>query len=214
LFIVNSAFSQVRFGIKAGVNLVSLTDVEASGSGISMKMFQKEGMVVGYHAGAFANIGLGDVIGFQPELLFSMQGGKQKLSSLFEGFMGGAKQTLQFGYVQIPLLLEVKPFAGLGILGGPQFGYNISRKSTTSYDGITETLSGSDFDDELDGFKKADVGLAFGLQYTFAKKVTIGARYNIGLTNAIDYSLTEDGVSMNMKGWNNDVIQISLGFRF
>lgn len=223
LFVVNIAFSQdVKFGLKAGLNVAGLSDIEMSGGGFSIKLFEKDGMSVGFHAGAFANISFGDKIGFQPEFLFSMQGGKQKigLGGLIESDEMNTKFSYHFNYVQVPLLLEIKPVANLGILIGPQLGYNLSRSVTISLNGMKETFSGSDFDggfaDEEDGniFKKFDAGLAIGLQYTLMEKITIGARYNLGLTNSCNYSSTEDGIKVDMKGWKNNVFQLSVGILF
>jgi len=227
VFVMNSAFSQVSFGVKAGANMSALSDVEISALGMSIKIFEQDGMSFGYNGGVFANISLGKTIGFQPELLFSMQGGKQKPGSLFSeelediDIFGNVNVSFQLGYVQVPLLMEIKPAAGLGILVGPQVGYNIIRKAIATYDGVSETVSGVDFDDMFGGefgedgnwFKKLDAGLVVGLQYTI-QKLTIGARYNLGFTNGFDMSITEDGMKMSAKGWKSNVFQIGLGFSF
>ena len=217
LVIVNNTFSQAKFGIKAGFNFASVSNVKVSASGMSMDIYEKEGMSVGFNTGVFANISLGDIIGFQPELLFSLQGGKQKLNSLLAdaaGMPAGAKISYQFGYIQLPLLLEIKPVENLGILAGPQLGFNISKKATATYGGESETISGSEFNDEYgDGFKSFDAGLILGLQYTI-QKVTIGARYNFGLTNSLDFSETFDGVRGSAKGWKNSVFQLGVGLLF
>jgi len=222
LFMVGSAFSQeVRFGVKAGVNLASLSDVESSGSGISIKVFEKDGMAIGYHGGVFANIGFGKFIGFQPELLFSMQGGKHKMGQLFSGMDDfgdmdleidgpAPKVSYQLGYVALPLLLEIKPVDNLGILVGPQVGYNLTRSATSSFGGEKETISGKDFDNDFLELKKFDAGVTVGLQYTIAGHLNIGARYYLGLLDG--YSETEDGVTT--KGFKNGVIQASIGYSF
>jgi len=222
LFVVNSAFSQVRFGIKGGANMSALSDIEVSVLGISAKALVQDGMSIGYHGGAFANISINKFIGFQPELLFSMQGGKQKPNPSFSealedlDLFGDMNISYQLGYVQVPLLLEIKPISdvNLGFLVGPQVGYNLTRKATATYEGLSETISGSEFDEEFgEGFEKLDAGLVMGLQYTI-QKLTIGARYNLGFTNGLDWSMSEYGMKMNMTGWKNNVFQISLGFSF
>ena len=96
-------------------------------------------------------------------------------------------------------------------MAGAQFSFNVSRKCTQSYLGYTETFSGSNFYDHYGfGFKKHDSGLVFGLQYTFIEKMTIGARYNLGLSNNWDYANAYD----KTKGWKSEVIQVGLGFSF
>ena len=214
LFIVNSVFSQdVKFGVKVGANAASLSGIETSYMSINMKMFEPDGMSIGYHGGLFANIGFGKLLGFQPEVLFSMQGGKHKASALFGEFddeLGNAKMSYKLGYISVPLLLEVKPVANLGILVGPQFGYNVTRSATAEYDGEKETISGKDFDEDFMELQKFDVGVAMGLQYSITDNLHIGARYYLGLMYGIDES--EDGATV--KGFKNGVIQVSLGFSF
>ena len=217
LLVVNSLFAQeVKFGVKAGMNMAGLSDVEASALGLSMVVLENDGMSIGYHVGVFANISFGDFIGFQPELLFSMQGGKLKMGELgiieFEGIPYlDPKINCQFGYINLPLLLEIKPVANLGILVGPQVGYSVSRKATASVDGIKETISGSEFDEIFPDFKKIDVGATIGVQYTFAEHLQVGARYYHGLIDALDMS--EGGIG-SYKGLKSNVFQLSLGYVF
>ena len=222
LFVVSSLFAQgVKIGVKAGVNMAGMSDVEVSVMGHSMTVLKNDGMSIGYHGGVFANISFSDFIGFQPELLFSMQGGKYKLNGLSSGIIDidvgdilnieSVKINCQFGYINLPLLLEIKPVANLGILVGPQVGYNVIRKATASIEGIKETISGSEFDDIFPDFKKIDVGATIGVQYTFAEHLQVGARYYLGLIDALD--VTEGGLG-NYKGLKSNVFQLSLGYVF
>ena len=217
-FVMNSLFAQeVKFGVKAGVNIAGMSDVEMSFLDVSQTALKNDGMAIGYHIGVFTNISFSDFIGFQPELLFSMQGGKHKLTGVdivdYGGtpyFADGVKISYQFGYISLPLLLEIKPVTNLGILVGPQVGYNVTRKATASIDGIKETISGSDFDNDFFELKKIDVGATIGLQYTIAEHLQIGARYYQGLTDG--FSSSEDGFCL--KGLKNNVFQVSMGYVF
>ena len=226
LLVVNSAFSQVKVGVKAGANLSSLSGVEMSAFGISLDMFESDGMSLGFHGGVFANISFGGYLGLQPELLFSMQGGEQKLGKeLLEEMgipFGNIKLSYRFNYINLPILLEIKPvpLVDLGLLVGPQFGLNIYKSETAM--GIT--TSGSEFDNglkELFGknpFNSLDVGLVFGLQYTFIDHLNVGLRYNLGLTNSIS-STYENGLfpttyKVDVTGWKNSVFQLSVGWFF
>ena len=107
LFAVSvNAQKPFTFGVKAGLNLSSVSVVKASEGGVSLNVFQNDGMTAGFHAGVFANFSLGEFVGLQPELMFSMQGGKQKLSE----FLGGEKirRVLTIDrlfYVSLPQLI-------------------------------------------------------------------------------------------------------------
>ena len=218
LFVVSSLFAQdVKFGVKAGVNFAGMSDVELSVLGVSQTALQNDGMSIGYHIGIFTNISFSDFIGFQPELLFSMQGGKHTLNRLVIGIIEidgipylDAKVNYQFGYLSLPLLLEIKPVANLGILFGPQVGYNVIRKATVSADVYKETISGSDFENDFFELNKIDVGAAFGLQYMITENLQIGARYYHGLTDGFK----SDAGLLNLKGLKNNVFQVSMGFVF
>ncbi|MDR1198205.1 MAG: PorT family protein [Prevotellaceae bacterium] len=205
-----TANAQIKFGVKAGLNLSSLSDIKVEGSGASLSLLESDGMVAGFHVGGFVNFSFGQYIGLQPELLFSMQGGKQKLNQQI--YDVSAVSDLTLDYINIPILVDIKPFANFSVLVGPQIGFNIY-KSVTS-DG--ETISGSDFDKSLEEefgknpFKSLDFAAVIALQYTFIEHLTVGARYNIGLTNA--FSISESGASA--KGWKNNVLQLSVGWTF
>ena len=233
LFIMNSAFSQeTKWGIKAGGNLSSMSDLvekyPKDKDGYHTTQKDGSGQLFSYHFGVFANLKTNSSnVNFQPELLFSVQGGKHKHNI---GLGGPIWQHLvfKFSYVQLPLLLEIKPISNFGILVGPQFGYNVSRKVTATYfddywnrliaaypdtwEKKSVTKPGSDFDDYIfnGGLKKIDAAMVFGLQYTI-QRVTIGARYNLGLTNSHD---KPTGYGSTTKGWKANVIQVGLGFSF
>ena len=216
----NNAFSQAKYGVKAGVNFSSLSDVKYNIDGAYLfTQFEKKGMTIGYHAGVFANISLGSILNFQPELLFSMQGGKIQE---YSGMLGGSGEwapaldlLYQLGYIQVPLLFEIIPITNLGILVGAQLSFNLSRKCTSTYKGHTDIFSGSELSENFygSGLKRYDAGLVCGLQYTFMEKISIGVRYNLGLLNNWNFTASYDETQTS-KGWKSGVIQISMGFCF
>jgi opacity protein-like surface antigen len=219
ILVVNNAFSQAKFGVKAGINFSALSDVEYfTERGYLFTPLEKDGMATGYHVGIFSNVRLGKTLSFQPELLFSMQGGKQQA---YEGLNGGSgwvagpELRYQLGYVQIPLLFEIKPVANIGIIAGAQLSFNVSQKCIYTYDRYVEILTGSNLNNSIygDGIKKNDAGLVFGLQYTFIKKVTVGVRDNLGLIRNWDFTTSYDK-NQTSKGWKSNVIQVGLGYSF
>ena len=99
LLAANNAFSQAKFGVKAGVNFSSLSDLKSFGNDKSYVVeLENAGMVAGYHVGVFANLCVGDIVSFQPELLFSMQGGKMQQYSPMRGGEGGWWPTANIAY--------------------------------------------------------------------------------------------------------------------
>jgi opacity protein-like surface antigen len=183
------ATAQVKFGAKAGLNLSSFSNVKYEGNTLE----ESDGMVAGFHVGGFVNFSFGSVIGLQPEVLFSMQGGKSKSTPAV---------NYTFDYINVPVLLDIKPFANFSILAGPQIGFNVYKSATATVNGVDVTVKGGD----LEGYKSIDFAVVGGLQYTFIEHLTIGARYNIGLTDTFSHE--------NAKGAKAGVLQVSLGWTF
>ncbi|MDR2064327.1 MAG: PorT family protein [Prevotellaceae bacterium] len=174
-----TANAQIKFGAKAGVNLSTITDA----SDTELKF--------GFHVGGFAEFTITDVIGIQPEILYSTQGANDKNSD------GG----ISLGYINVPVLLKVKLVEGLSAEVGPQVGFLLSSKAESE----DVSISMKDYTNSL------DVSAAVGLSYTFAEKFVVGARYNFGLTKIYKESENFDLDGAKPK---NSVIQISFGYKF
>lgn len=172
-----SAQEKVEFSIKAGLNL----SYEYGGD-------ESSGKKPGLYAGIGVEFPLGNHGGIQPELLYSMQGGK----------FGGSTEYVD--YINLPVIFKIYPESSrrFSIDIGPQFGYMISAKVKSSYSGIN-----TDFYEYLDN--KFDVGAAAGFSVKIGRgnPFDFSARYNLGLVNPV-------------KGANakNAVLQFGLGARF
>lgn len=97
---------------------------------------------------------------------------------------------------------------------GPQIGFLLSAKVDFEYtyretfEGVTEIESESGSVDIKDEVKSIDFGFGFGAAYNFTDKLSLGARYTLGLTSiAKDF----EGESADIK---NNVLQVSLGYKF
>jgi opacity protein-like surface antigen len=178
------------FGAKAGLNLSKIT---LSASGTS----DASDNLVAFHLGLFYETKIADKFTFQPELLYSAQGGEENNS----GF--------KLNYIQIPLMFKYYPSSKFSLEAGPQIGFLVSSsvfQDSASFDA-----------DEL--FTGIDFGLGIGLNYSFTDKVFINARYNFGLTDvssddfktAIANEVNVQTSSISMKNSN---FQIGLGLRF
>ena len=111
----NTSSSPVRFGLKAGLNVSSL-----SNSGWNSK--------AGFYGGVFANIPVAQDFSVQPEVLYSGMGAKAKSNS---------DVKLNLDYIAIPVMFQYNALPNLYLEAGPQFSFLINSKlkdSSTSID--------------------------------------------------------------------------------
>lgn len=178
---------EINFGVKAGLNLASLTGEE----------LEDYDMLMSFHVGAVAEIGISEKFSFQPELLYSSQGAKAEQS--------GIKIKALLNYLNLPLMAKYYVAEGFSVEAGPQIGYLLSAKFKAEGGGESETR---DVKDEL---KSIDFGVNFGAGYKLENGLNFGARYNLGLSDINDSE--NDGESSGNKT-KNGVIQISVGYSF
>ncbi len=181
----HTASAQVQFslGIKGGVNFANIivSDASATWDGKT-----------GFHGGAFALIKV-TAFAVQPELIFSQQGSTVKIN--------GQDLDANFSYLNVPVMLKFYLPLGLNLQMGPQFGFLTSAKS--DYNPITNTPQN---ETDLKGFyKNSDVSLGLGIGWDLPMRLTIDARYNLGLTKI------EDNASL--EATKNQVFQLSLGYK-
>jgi hypothetical protein len=154
-----SAQKKVEFGVKAGLNIAQ--EIADEGSTDTR---------IGLHAGIFAEFFISNRFGIQPELVYSMQGGK------------GQELTDKFDYVNLPVILKIYVLKrDLSVDVGPQIGYMISAKANSL-----------DIYDRIDN--KLDVSLGVGASYKFAKRFHAGMRYNYGFIKLVDNMDNRNGV--------------------
>lgn len=198
-FIANYAIAQdndsppkFNLGIKTGVNFANVYDGQGD-------EFRADGKL-GFVAGGFMAIPLGNLFGFQPEVLFSQKGFKATGKLLGTNY--GLTRTTNF--IDIPLYITIKPIPVLTILAGPQFSYLMKRTDEfNSVAGSAEQVQ--EFDNE--NLRKNILGVAAGLDVNLHPFV-------IGLRAGWDvYSNNGDGTS-NTPRYKNSWVQTTLGYRF
>lgn len=101
-------FAQNAFGVKAGLNLSSITNYP-------------DAMKVGFHVGGLAHLHVTHAFSVQPEVMFSSQGGKQKEAS-----------GVHLNYINVPVLLQYNFDNGFRLQAGPQVGFRLSAKKITN----------------------------------------------------------------------------------
>ncbi len=176
----------IKYGVKAGVNLSSMSN--------GMEFDPGFGMGVGFRAGVMANFHWGQrsvnslpgtgLFGLQPELMYSYQSIKSD-----EG-------NLNMSFIQLPVMLKVYPTSALSIEVGPEFNYLISTSPDTMiFDGATISVG------DCKGF---NMGAGIGVGYEFRMGLTVGARYSLGFTD----------MAKNLKWKNNGNVQVTVGWMF
>jgi len=175
LFFAQAGAQQTHFGLKAGLNVssVPVTDNDDFTS------------KTGLHIGGLAHIHVSPHFAVQPELVYSMQGGK--LNST----------TLKLNYLNVPVLAQYMTNDGFRLETGPQIGFLTSAKSKT---GNVEI-------DQDDNFSAIDFSWAFGASYLIPRSDGLGLdfRYNLGISNVSD----QNGATAR-----NSVIQLGVFYQF
>ncbi|MDR0414380.1 MAG: PorT family protein [Prevotellaceae bacterium] len=189
-----TALAQVKFGAKAGLNVASVSDIKYNRG--QLLTFESSGVATGFLAGVYVSYAFSERVDAQAEMAFSQQGGGFKLL-LPDG--SSVNRKLRQSYVNIPLLAAIKPVKRLplSILVGPQLGFCVKR------------TFGEDMGSEP-GYKIFDLSAAFGVQYTLIEHLSLGLRYNVGVTPSV--KLTDEPNSI--KGARNNVLQLTVGWTF
>lgn len=177
IIILSTAKAQeTHFGVKAGVNIASV-EVE-DGDDLNSK--------VGLHVGGLAHIHISQHFALQPELVFSMQGGKAEDND---------DVKLKLNYINIPVLAQYMINDGFRLQTGPQLGFLVGAESKA---GDVEV-------DIKDNYSTIDFSWTFGAGYLFPSGFGVDARYNHGISNISDVS----GVEVR-----NRVFQFGLFYQF
>ncbi len=164
--------AQIRFGVKAGLNMAAVSTSETPGVSYSMK--------ADFYAGALLAIPITEKLSLQPEALYSGQGSGIKADSV--------NGKYNFQYINVPVLIKYKIINILAVETGPQFGLLVGAKAKA--DGGAST----DIKDQL---KTSDFGWTLGLSLLLPMHFGVDARYNLGLTNFLKNSEDASGSIKN-----------------
>ena len=191
-FSVSDAVAQgiTRVGIKGGLNASSLF---YDSQGVDSKKER-----IGFHAGVFSQLNLGEFLAIQPELLYITKGASANYNVL--GFSG--KNTFKLNYAELPVLVTFKLGQAVELQAGPYVSYLLNSNINSNGD----FGSGSSAINR-DNFNKIDYGLAGGINLYFGKTF-IGARYEQGFQK-----IANSGAANTLLGnAKNGVGLLSVGF--
>jgi Outer membrane protein beta-barrel domain len=181
-----------HFGIKGGINISNVYD--SKGEDFVAKA--KAGIAIG----AFVQIPIGNVLGIQPEVLYSQKGFKGKGTILGNPY----SYTRTTDYLDIPILLAIKPVKMLTIVAGPQYSFLLREKNV-----FENTLFTSIQEEEFnnDNVRKNTLCFLGGADINFDNLVLSGRAGWDVQNNAGDGS-------NNTPRYKNVWYQATIGFRF
>ena len=179
LLLSQAMMAQFHIGAKAGANIIK----------IDGKSFKQQ-FSYGYHAGGFAEIGLGGKLGLQPEVLFNQYATKVD-SNFSHVYQNVFKQgTVKLNYLSIPILLNIKVIGNfLSLQAGPQYSIMIQQSKTLLQNGAN-------------AFKNGDFAMVGGAQVKLGG-IRLDGRYVVGLNNINDID--------NQEKWKSQGFQLSVG---
>lgn len=179
---------EVKFGVKAGLNMASLSGGDA--------YYGSYGSKAGFHVGGLAEIKINDKFSVQPELLYSLKGADFNYG--FGGAFGLATDKLNLSYIDVPVMVKFYPIERLSAELGPNVAFLMSAERVQN-----TTI------DVKDNFNSIDFGMNIGAGYELKQGIMFQLRYNLGLA---DISKTATGAT-NVTD-KNSVFQVSVGYKF
>lgn len=183
---------KLTLGFKIGGNFSNIYDTEG-------EEFSADGKF-GSAVGAFIGIPLGSFIGLQPEVMYSQKGFKASGQLLGSPY----SFTRKLEYIDVPLLLTIKPSEFFTILAGPSFSF-LTKRSDEFTASSNSVLQEESFDN--DNLRKNTLGFNGGFDFNF-NHVVLGTRAGFDFQNN-----NGDGTSSKPR-YKNSFVQATLGFRF
>lgn len=231
LALMVSSFGQVKFGLKAGMNVNNI----AQNFKESEWEFETK-MRMAYHVGAIADIGFNDALSVQTGLLLTSKGYSADLDEMAKEFeedygvevsIDGYDRVI-VNYLEIPINLAYN-ISGFQIYAGPYLAFGIGGKNKWDYTveagGMEESNSDEikykpifgevgedDLGDDEEAYSAFDYGLNFGVGYQVGP-VLVNAGYSLGLGNMNPGYEGSDEDPADYK-ISNRVIAVSVSFFF
>ena len=162
-------------GLKAGWTYAQFQDLNESVTRLSSEPKSY------YHIGGYLDAGLTDDLWLGTELLFSVKGGN--MFYIRPGSSGEDKVQVRLNYLSIPVLLKYK-VGPILLVGGPGFNFQFDERvedEDRTVSEIAEEVWDQDF--ELTAIGGLEVNLG---------RIRLGARYNYGLTDLIEFQTTDE----------------------
>lgn len=183
--------NKTKFGIKAGVSLMTLG--AATSNGVSVNYNHRPG----FQGGIFTETSLSNSILFTAQALYTQKGGNVNTTISGINFKG----STQVDYIDVPLLVGVKANSKLAFYFGPQVSFLLSQKTVmTASNGANSTST------DKTGLKSTLFGGNIGAGYKFTDNVGINVNYIFDFSNAAEKAYDS--------GEKNSGFLFTLGYSF
>jgi len=211
IFMLSASFSMAQskmsFGVLGGINFQNINGKDYNGDKLT------NDMILGYHIGGNVQIPIVPEFYFQPGLMFSTAGAKNKSAE--------STSTTKLSYIQVPLNFLYKGALGNGFVMvgfGPYVGYAIGGKIKTEGNSATvnQTIKfkskvGANDDPLVPYYKAFDAGANIFAGYEMANGLFFQLDTQFGMVNIFpDYTQYPDGKT----SYKNTGFGLSLGYRF
>lgn len=197
--------AQLELGFRAGLNMSEASDLRATNGDLL-----KAAKLNGINAGIFANIQLGSIMAFQPELTFSQKGFAASWNT------ADSSSTLNADYLDMPVMIEAGFALGKNFRvfanAGPNVSYLVQAEEEF-YDAINDETITTEYNFDENSLARIDVGVNFGGGISVRVnrwKYTLDARYSMGLKEIME---TQDAMDFVNKA-KHRVTNISVGISY
>lgn len=195
---------EFNVGVMGGLNLATVNEFSMRDDDNNSNTTDNPDFRTGFHLGIFSELGLVDVLQIKPAILYSQKGFKSTNTYLTLTGTQTAETTTKLDYIDIPILLKLKPVPMVSLQAGPVFSFLANKSVETEYEDNSSTSESQDPFDE-DDLRSSDVLGYVGIGFE-ASKARLDIGYNFGFAK-IDKEDSENRA-------RNEVFQVSLGFVF
>ena len=186
LMLISAANSQVKYGLKTGGNVASVSYIEEDISRARL----------GVHAGIAAEAVIVPQVFVRPELLYSSKGFGFKATATN---MAGSQRL---NYITVPILFGYYASERLSFLAGPEISYLL--KSVARSQDITSDYTGL--------YRRLDMGINVGIACNLSSQISVEGRYTHGFKDLVNTIYTDNTGNVTGQGKNgaNRVLQFSI----
>ena len=191
-FLLESSFvySQVSFGVKAGVNIDYLIPEKDQVSSLSLTTTSG----TGFHIGGFSKLKITKAFFFIPELQFIHK-------KMIDG-NGNDSGKLTANYLEVPLLISYAPVRIVNFDLGPGVNYAMS----STYELLNRKSK--------EFLKKVDIGINAGVRMNITSSIAVIGRYYHGLINNSKITVYHGPTQYESSNFKNSTIEMSLAYTF